>query len=552
MSEELTKEKHQLIRKSMMNTLTALKISDEGLEVEYEIASLRPYSNDSSNEITEGLNNIEKRITENQGIIDQLNFEIDKLTNHADGLDYTIAVASGILTGLIDSFFVGEFNFAELKADANKHVNKFVEGYAKLRGYEDKGAGLKGAIQFLEEKFPVLQDNYKGLGVSSSKLHHLEDIAHHPTILGLISSIGVSFFRTATFIDKEGRITFVSLNTDKKELIKIWSPIVISGVLRWLVHLAESKIIEKGNNELPKPLHKLLVGISYTPAIITILKVADNWFGHLVSDMGGSRSTAGGGMGIPGLFISFLKEISPLPFLKDTKLPQYVSDLYSKGKWDLRSEMAIMEYAGKQSIPVILNELLVRIFYFVRHLIIEYKKNNSWDDVNWDNVVPWRNRTITRMITIASGTLVAVDAADAAIRSALKSGGEPTTFFANIVLRINFVGIGRFAIAIGSDMYMGYKCNRLRNERMYRQSEQLMLLSAKLYYKESDMWKAAKDTQEAIDEMIRTAEHSMLHMFEGLKDIEDTLQTLPQDIQESKKYDPTLTKDLSDILEYGD
>lgn len=534
-----------------MKSLTTFKTLDNGLEVEYEIISLNE-SNDLSDEIAIGLNDIEERIAENQGIIDQLNFEIDKLTNHADGLDYTIAVASGILTGLIDSFFVGEFNFSELKADANKHVNKFIESYAKLRGYEDKGAGLKGAIQFLEKKFPVLQDNYKGLGISSSKLHHLEDIAHHPTILGLISSIGVSFFRTATFVDKEGKITFVSLNTDKKELIKIWSPIVISGVLRWLLYLAESKIIEKGNNELPKPLHKLLVAISYSPAIITVLKVADNWFGHLVSDMGGSKNTPGGGMGIPGLFISFLKEISPLPFLKDTQLPQYVSNLYSKDKWDLRSEMAIMEYAGKQSIPVILNDLLVRTFYFVRHLIVEYKKNNSWNKVNWDNVVPWGNRTITRMITIASGTLVAVDAADAAIRSALKSGGEPATFFANMVLRINFVGIGRFSIAIGTDMYMGYKCNRLRYERMHRQSEQLMLLSAKLYYKEAGIWKAAKDTQEAVEEMTKTAEYSIIKMLECFKDIEISLQDLPQCMQKSEEHNPTLRKDLLNILEYGE
>ena len=123
------------------------------------------------------------------------------------------------------------------------------------------------------------------------------------------------------------------METDKKEIVKRWAPVVISGVLRWLIYLAESKYKEKNSKELPKPIHRLIVALSYSPAVIEILKVVDNWFGHLVSDMGGSKNTAGGGMGIPGVFVSVLKEISSLPLLKDTELPKIVSDLYSKGKW---------------------------------------------------------------------------------------------------------------------------------------------------------------------------------------------------------------------------
>lgn len=169
----------------------------------------------------------------------------------------------------------------------------------------------------MEGKFPVDQDNvWKGLGISSTKLHHLEDIAHHPTILGLVASIAVCFFRTAIFVDDEGKWHFVLLETGKKEIVKRWTPVVISGVLRWLVYLAESKYKETNSKELPKPIHRLIVALSYSPAVIEILKVVDNWFGHLVSDMGGSKNTAGGGMGIPGVFVSVLKEISSLPLLK--------------------------------------------------------------------------------------------------------------------------------------------------------------------------------------------------------------------------------------------
>lgn len=230
-------------------------------------------------------------------------------------------------------------------------------------------------------------------------------------------AILVSFFRCAVFVDKEGKWHFQLLDTDPNKLAKLWIPILLSGILRWLVYVAESKYFEKEGSKLPAPIKKLLKGIAYTPGVLQVLQVAVNWFGHLASDMAGSKQTAGGGMGVPGLFLSLLKEISSLPFLKDTKLPKLVSDWYSKDKIDMRTELAIIKYAGKQSIPVIVNESIVRTFYFVRHLISEKRSVESWKDVNWSNVKPWGNRTINRMLTIATSTFTVFDVADAAIRS---------------------------------------------------------------------------------------------------------------------------------------
>ena len=534
-----------------MKPLTAFKLEtsyDEQFEIEYEIVSLSSNSNDI---IASDLRNIEERISANQERIDNLNIDIDRLTNYADEWDYIVAAASGLLTGMIDAFFVGEFNFDAMKADSHKHVNHFVEKYAKLTGYKDNGRGLKGAIEYLEEKFPVNQDNiWKGL-FSSTKHHHLDDFAHHPTILGLIASIGVTFFKSAFFVDNKGKWHYASIDEiDTKQLLLNWCPLIISGILRWIVYMTESKYLEKYDKELPKPLHNLLLLISYSPAVVKILSHTSKWFGHLVSDMGGSKNTPGGGMGIPGLFVSTLKELSSLPILKDTRLPQYVGDLYAKGKWDMRSELAILEYAGKQSIPVILNELFVRTFYFVRHLIGEYRQNSDWKKVNWDNVIPWSNRTINRMLTIASGTFVAVDVADAAIRSATKSV-DPTTFFANLALRLNFVGVGRFAIAIGTDVYMGYKCNKYRNERMHIQNEQLMLYNAKLYYKQAGMWIAAKDANDAIERLLETSKQAMACAQESISDINEGLKSMQSYVPQIEKHNPNLLDNISQILKYG-
>lgn len=535
----------------MGDSIIQLKTIEDSFEVEYEILSTSK-GGPLRNSIANNLNDIEKLMADNQSVIDQLNIEIDRLTDHSDSFDYTIAVASGILTGMIDSFFVGEFNFTELKTDSHRHVNHFIEKFARLYGYEDKGQGLKGAISFLEQRFPVEQDNlWKGAGFSSTRLHHLDDIAHHPTILGLLSSVGVALFHTAIFVDRNGGYHLSKLSTNKKDFIINLAPIVISGILRWLVHLAVSKYVKENSKNIPKPIHRLLVAMSYSPAIIQILEIAHNWFGHLVSDMGGSKNTPGGGMGISGIFISFLKEVSSLPFLKETQLPSIVSDLYSKNKYDMRAEIATMEYVGKQSIPVLLNELFVRTFYFVRHLIVEYKKNDSWQGVDWGNVIPWGNRTINRMMTIASGTFVAVDAADAAIRAGLKSGGESTKFFSNMLLRINFVGLGRFVIAIGTDAYMGYKCNKLRNERMYRQSEQIMLSSAKVCYKQADMWVVAKNANEAIEQIEKEGVRAMKYMQETIAEIGDDLSKMGQYVSDIEKFNPGLLNEISNNIKYG-
>jgi hypothetical protein len=537
-----------------MNTIASLRTEDESVAVEYEVIStVEPSSSDEHSNIQQSIAEIDKRLAENEAILDQMNRDIDRLTNHADGFDYAISVCSGILCGFIDSFYVGEFNFQELKADANKHANKFVEKYAKISGWDGNGC-LNKAVEFLENKYPVAQDNiWKGEGISSTKLHHLEDLAHHPTPAGLVFAIMVSFLNCSFFINKRGEWNFKALDFEPKELARLWTPLLISGVLRWLVYVAESKYFEKEGTKLPKPITKLLKLIAYTPGIIQILKVSINWAGHLVSDMAGSKNTPGGGMGIPGLFISLLKELSSLPLLKDTNLPKVVSDLYSKGKIDLRAELAITEFIGKQSVPVIINECIVRTFYFVRHLIKEKKDHEQWKDVNWNNVVPWGNRTINRMLTIATGTFTAFDVADAAVRSAIKNGGNiyNPKLYLDFILRVNFVGIGRFAIAIGTDIYMGCKRQDLMSKRLYLQSEQVLLNNSKVFYKEADMWVSAKETAEALVKMEEEAEAAMRFLQDSLIEISQSVVRMSSYKEGIEKNNPLLLDDISNILKYG-
>lgn len=262
--------------------------------------------------------------------------------------------------------------------------------------------------------------------------------------------------------------------------------------------------------------------------------------------------------GIPGVFLSLLKEISVLPGLRNTNLPVFVDNLYNKGKGTLPDWGGIAFIAAKkQAMPVIINEVLVRGFYFVRRFIMEYKKQNSFKDIYWQNVIPFGNRTVERMMTIASGTFTAVDMADAAIRS----GG----FNAACLLRVNFVGIGRFAIAIGVDVGMGIKRNKLVNERIKVMGQQLTLLNAKVYYKsaqlhyaevdmleaEEDMWIAAQDAEETLTEAYEVCEEAAIFIQESFVLINHHMEKISEYRHSIEEYNPGLTKDLTNISRYG-
>lgn len=510
--------------------------------------------------IQRGLSDVEQRLTVVNKKVAELNADIDKLTNHADGLDYTIAVASGILTGLIDSFFVGELGLFEnasdeakaqfqgAKDESNKIVNKFVEKYAKMRGYNPKdGDNLKGAISFLEEKFPVANDNtWSGQGISSTHTHHLDDLAHHPTLMGLVSSILVQFFRISFFASKDGKWHPRIVETSMKDL-SCWIPVVISGVLKWLSYMAEKNDLLDMDEDLPESVKWLVKNIHKVPIILQLAKVADNWFGHLVSDMGGSKSTAGGGTGVSGIFISLLKEISMLPGVKDTELPKIVNDLYASKKYttdkvDLRTEIAVVK---KQAMPVIINEVIVRTFYFVRRFVLEYQEHKSLAQMNWRTVIPFGNRTVVRMMTIASGTFTAVDMADAGIRAVIKSGGFNPATLGNFVLHINFVGVGRFAVAVATDVGMGVRKSIKENKRLDLVGEQLQLMNVKVSYQQADMWVSAKNAGEAINEAYRTVvpavETIATQWAETDKKVDNIVATLEQENEENAVLDAFLT-----------
>lgn len=403
-------------------------------------------------EYTSGDENSPELITpSSETVVDIVEDSWDANINKADKIDYLLAVASGTIAAAVDIFYTGEFSLEEAKKWGNDTTNNFVKRMAKWNGY--KGDDLSGAIKFMEDNYPLAADkNTRTFG--GGLQHHLRDFSHHFSLGGLMSSIFTQFTKKVIGTDVDGKLI--------------------------IENVADDKLIGKD------PTEKILFGTVY-------------WFFHMVSDMAGSNATAGNGTGIPGPIVSLIKEVSSLPFFRDKKIGDiefhtWVSKLFNGTllgkrdeagkllkpmKFDLRTEIGVLHEIGKQAVPVLINEALVRSFYFIRRLSDELKREeiksfNDFKKINVEKILPFNNRTIKRMVTVSSGTLVALDAADAAVRAGLKNGIHPK-FFVDFAVRINVVGVGRFIVACKADSeYIAEdirEAKKNRDERLAKEQE---------------------------------------------------------------------------------
>lgn len=523
--------------------LPSLRVCEEGMEVTFEFISTRRDDISSASkdraDIKRSLDEIDHMLAENEQAINDLDVRIDRLTSHADKTDCLLAVASGVIAGLIDSFFTGDVK--EAHKWGSEKIGNYVINLAKKQGYKGRGekTTLKGAISFLERNFPIAADKATDI-FGGAKQHHLGDFSHHPTPVGLFFSMLTQF---------TGNVYGANYDT-----ISEGHPPMGAFIVK---KLEDTDLIGVDIHQ------KIALGFW-------------NWIYHMASDMAGSSGSANTGTegtGLPGPLLSLLKELSSCKLFNNAeegnKFSLWISKLFNgtllkerdeNGKiildtvvqFDLRTELGILH---QFSIPVLINEVLVRCAYFVRRLCWQLKEKDiqTFDDVihkiDWKQTLPFMNRTIARMVTIASGTFVAVDAIDAAIRAAIKSGLEPNMFFAQLLLRINVVGVGRFVLAGATDVGMGMWMHHLERKRMRLVAVQGMLKNATVYYKIADTWILAKDVQEAMEKMQETMDCAIIIYVQSLEQIGGDTLKISQSLRPIKEKNPSLLDDISKMLE---
>ena len=249
---------------------------------------------------------------------------VEALEPACDKLDYALAASSGAICGLIDIFFIGGPGEYPIGDIGDKWFEDRVADFAKISGWQ--GSGNKTPIRFLEEKFKVPYDQ-TGRGIAAEVFgltpsnHHFKSLGHNPTLLGLFFSILDQFQNQSHFVT-EGQL--VALNE------------------------ADNSFELRGSSTPAK----LFCGFA-------------NWLGHLISDMSGSSQSKGSGTGIPSPLWAWTNDVIAIG--QSLGIP---ASSFARSANELALEIYRQGYDARfqaiQAIPVVVNEIIVRLLYSVR------------------------------------------------------------------------------------------------------------------------------------------------------------------------------------------
>lgn len=362
---------------------------------------------------------------------------LEKITSNCDKMDYILAICSGSICGMLDIFLVrkpGESKFEEI---TDKWFEDRTKDFAKICGWNSDNNSIKSAIKYLEKKFKIPYDQ-RGAGDAASWVfdltpqnHHFKSLAHNPTLLGLYFSILNQFTNTSNFVTNG-------------ELISL--------------EKADEKFELRGT-DIPSKFFCAFV----------------NWFGHLISDLSGSSSSMGRGMGIPSPFWSWTNDV--IAIKRNLKIPvaefdkiinELALNIYLKG-YDVRLQTI-------QIVPVFINELIVRFTYSVRRLL-QYLIKKEKGDVNfsmiWKSCEPFSNATVKRMLTMAHSTFCLLDISEAMIQGFAKGAGSFN--ISECVMNLNIIGIGRFSVSLYDEFNRKIDKDKIQKDIRYLSAKEVII-----------------------------------------------------------------------------
>lgn len=334
-----------------------------------------------------------------------LDMKADWASDKCDKYDYLIAAFCGAAAGLIDLFFVRVPGQTKLGIFTDTAADEIVKKFAKMIGWSPRPENennVGSAISFLEQKFKINYDksstkSVNGLFQMSTKNHHYKSLAHSPDIIGLFFSILDQFTSSASFLS-DGKLIRIDTSDSNFEL--------------------------HGSNFISK----LFCGFC-------------NWIGHLMSDIVGSsgsrgKESTGRGTGLPIPFseLFLLCNFGSFQVEKDRQTLAVIMTRAFQEGYDMR-------FGAAMAIPVLLEELMIRVFWVV--------KRHFYSKKDWKECIPTKEHTDLRiMLIIGNTTLCLIDGVDAAIRS----GGNALVF----VLHMNLVAWSRLLLLVFRELRTHY------------------------------------------------------------------------------------------------
>ncbi len=488
---------------TVMEEKQLIKCTDEsiGLDVEFSL-------------VLSEQSELDKLIENSKQSLFKYDCEIDKRKFKGDNIDLMVAASSGFFCGLMDAVFLTNIDLTKCQALGKSAIEPIIKFMGGSNNLNKAVANLEKRTKKTFPSDPNLADFGGGLQ------HHLRDMAHHFSPLGLFFSLLTQFTGFCYGFDTTGNF-----------IIK--------------------EVIDKS---------RIGTTLGQKLSFGTV-----EWFFHLGSDMLGTSKTIGRGTGIPGPMLSFAKELSSvLP--KNKNGENSVSSLISKmfngtlfadhddlGKiipgtekpLDFTAELGMTIL---QSIPVMLNMVFVRMFYFIRRLINEFnsKKDNPNYKINWKATIPFFNPTIRRMTTVANCAFSATDLSLAVITSAAQSGGTIPGFIAKLVLSVNYAGLQRMAISLVEESVAGIKMHSLEKKRIKEIVILTKLYESKIYLNENNLWLEIEETEESIKHLECIANEAATSLIQYFGNIQDNLDKIENDISDNNALKKYLLSKLED------
>ena len=398
-----------------------------------DLECAKSYGIDLSNPYLEAFSGIDK-----SALSKELSEDFDLL--YLDKYDYAFSVVAGLTGGIIDILLVG--TVSNQKAERGKLLeitdeayNGIVKKYAKLNGWSGPRVNkdgttsdpTKSAIGFLERNFSVNYDQrYRsdikkqaekiGQTLSDKEINDLNPSNHH--LLNLSHSFSPLGLLTGTLDLLQGKSTFYD-----------------SGQGKIVRYAAEKSKLE----------------------IDGIFDAVTRWFDHCMSDIAGSSGAEGRGGGLPAPFMEIFQQLQfgkvPLGVKKASvegvrcnqavygTIGDAVEELYKNGL-DLRAVTAM-------SIPVIITELMVRFYWFIKQHFF-YGKSVK------ESMPFGKSRELQRLLLISSLTFSSIDVTHAIIKGA--QSGSPI----KMLLTLNYVGLVNF----GYKLYMNFRLEHEHNKQI--------------------------------------------------------------------------------------
>ena len=387
---------------------------------------------------------VEFRMNESDKAADETDFikaEFDEGTEESEKIYYSVAAASGILTGTISMLHFTEEQLKAIDTFKEKDWKPIVVSAANLAGY--KKTDYKGASKYLLTRaVRTIEENEKAKETFAV-------LSEHPSLVGLVFSFITQFSGKAVGINENG-------------------------------------VIHK--HKLP---HYYTIGETNAEKIVCAVLY---WLFALAADEASSKRWVLDEIGISASLLEKIKEFANFPFMK--KIPSnYAEAEKAFSQWlkrtivgaELYTErnetegnsnplfalMGIALNIAEDSFPVLINECIVRGLFVLLRICSEVKerKITSFEelmDIPAASVLPQNGHLLSRMCLIASASFAAANIAGATLKAIKDKKTKGRKFSETFFAELNIAGIGRFLFACASDSkYWGEDIRVLlrRNEK---------------------------------------------------------------------------------------